>query len=89
MSVRKVPPNSRMSTGTYADVRGLVECKEADPGYFVATNLSATQSACLPGEYQPLSGQESCLMTDIGHYNSDPGSSDMIPCEQGYFEDQM
>ena len=55
------------------------------PGHYVNSIAATSQEPCSPGEYQPNSGQTSCLVVDAGHY-SDAGSNSMVLCEIGHYQ---
>ena len=45
-----------------------------------------SQTPCSVGEYQPSSGQTSCLTTSAGYYTNSTGSINQQPCLPGNFQ---
>ncbi|KAG9395185.1 FG-GAP repeat [Carpediemonas membranifera] len=48
-----------------------LECRDADPGYYVPDKDHSKQLPCDNGGYQPNSGQNKCLLTPNGTYTPD------------------
>jgi len=75
--------------GSFSTSIGAVEdtCIPVSPGnWSLAASLS--QIRCPSGQYQPLSGQSTCIYSSPGHYVPVKGSVSQIPCEPGTFQDE-
>jgi hypothetical protein len=70
-------------TGQYDNGSG---CVNADPGYYVPEANATEQSACLPGTYQPDSGQTSCLVAEPGHFVDTTAAVAQTACSPGYYQ---
>jgi endonuclease I len=75
--------------GTYAPGSGTsVDCLDADVGYYVDSNASASQTACAAGTYQWDRGMESCDDADAGYYVSGTASTSQEACAAGTYQNQ-
>ncbi len=61
-------------------------CTAADAGHYVDASGATDQQACLPGTYQPSTGQELCLRADAGHYVDTTAATDQQPCLPGTYQ---
>ena len=78
-------PTSGCPAGSY-DSSTLSECVPADPGDFVASADSSTETACSTGTYQPNAGQSSCLPADPGSYVAATGATSESTCGLGTYQ---
>ena len=73
--------------GTYQwPYSSSTSCLDADAGYYVDTNASISQTACVLGTYNPEIGSNSslsCLESNPGFYVPVNGSSNQLVCLPG------
>ena len=81
-TVAVTPVPLTCAPGTWS-VSGAAPCTAAAPGYFVANAGAMMQSACVPGTYQPASGQTACLPAQAGFYATGPAATAQLPCALG------
>ena len=72
-------------------IRSSTACMDADPGYYVDSSASASQTPCSAGTYNPQSGSNSstaCLDADPGYYVDTNASASQAPCSAGTWQNQ-
>ena len=57
-----------------------------DPNMSIEVELGVTDYQCTPGNYQPNTGQSSCIDASPGHFVDTTGSTTQSPCTPGNFQ---
>ena len=81
-TVAVTPVPLTCAPGTWS-ATGAAPCTAAAPGYFVANAGAMMQTACVPGTYQPASGQTACVLAQAGFYATGPAATAQLPCALG------
>lgn len=74
--------------GTYADELGMIECKPAPAGYFLAgTGSTSADSveACALGTFSDVEGSAACTNCAAGTYGNDTALTACTDCPSGTF----
>ena len=85
---------------TYASAVGSAVCEACPNGTFTVLAAAYTQeqcvacppgtgscAACVPGEFQTLSGQVHCQVAPAGYYSPSPSAVAPLPCGAGQYQD--
>jgi len=78
--------------GTYVDIRGSLNYKHCEPGYYQNKTKQNMCIACPAGKYNPLyksTNSSVCIDSPIGHYVPNNGSSIFLPCKTGEFSNEI
>ena len=57
-----------------------------DPNMNIEVEIGVTEYQCTPGNYQPNTGQSSCIDASPGHFVNTTGSTTQSPCTPGNFQ---
>ena len=77
--------------GTYVDITGSPTYKHCEPGYYQNKTKQNICIACLAGKYNSLYksiNSSACIDSPIGHYVSNNGSPNFLPCNPGEFSNK-
>ncbi len=61
-------------------------CLDTNPGYFSDGNPPYAQIPCEPGQFQPLTGQDSCILATPGHFVGGESWTNQTECSPGTFQ---
>ena len=72
--------------GTYAQSSMVTSCTKCPTGKSspAKENTKYECVSCLPGYYQPTTGEASCQECEAGMYAAKPGQSNCVKCPKGY-----
>ena len=85
----KQAPNTNCrfcGVGTFATSEVASTCTKCPKGKSnpTKTNTQYDCEKCVPGYYQPTTGQEKCLQCEAGLYAAKPGQTSCEKCPRGY-----